>query len=177
MEVHFLIISFALMHIAKILFLLCHVMHSNVRISIFTWLSLKILLSSYNLQAPLESWYTLNWTVLQIVAIHSEYICEPVVLSIRPFPDAEQPKMHGNITSWHYISSLVVAGSCCALHFLAGCEWLAAPTRFCRVWVLEVEAAPDEGDAVVQLHSKHEEKALWAADCRHTKYTVSLEFQ
>jgi len=72
--------------------------------------------------------------------------------------------MHGNITSWHYISSSIVAGSCCALHFLAGRKRLTAPARLRRVWVLEVEAASDESIAVVQLHSKHEEKALWVAD-------------
>jgi len=65
-------------------------------------------------------------------------------------------------TAWHdYGSILVVASSCRALSFFAGRERFATPTGFCCIWILEGEATADKRVAVVQLHSKHEEKALW----------------
>lgn len=78
----------------------------------------------------------------------------------------------GELYIWHfhlYASSLVVAGSCCALCFFSGGERFAAPTCLCCIWVLEGESTTDKGVTVVQLHSKHEKKALRVADYRRAK--------
>jgi len=67
---------------------------------------------------------------------------------------------------YQYFATLVVASGCCGLGFLPSRERFAAPTGFCGIWILEREAATNEGVAVVQLHSKHEKKAFGVTDCR-----------